>query len=1078
MKKYKFSAVGMFLCAVACCAITILTGCELPLKVTITSPQQGYAVLWGETVIFTGAAADSGGNQPSGLRLTWSSDRDGYLGSGVRFTYSVLSVGRHLITLNAVDADNATGRDQITITVEQRTGLIIRDSDFVGRDYREAQWASATVRSADGSFVTGMTVDDFILTEAIISKSDSSTIAEANIDINRFIGDEWSEGGFWEDSRGGEPIDIIVAYDTTGTMDDYIEDAKEELIALVDDLCANHVDFRMAALSFDEIGINDKFSFYGPQETDLLKEELDYWLDTGTEWWDPTLAYDAVMYSPWYGLREDARKVCLVITDIVPQTVYGTFWYPGGCTASTRSAMELFLEKTGVEIIYSQRTGYDPVDYFQYMDPHINPRAADNASGFPSLSDSTGRSLAIALDWPFSRQDFMETLGVAVPQTVSSSCYLFAWESSFDEWRDAEGDSLLNNPDEYELRLTLQTADPDNPAEQLSAACAYVIEKEWQDIDITLNVTDEEGTTIDSDLWGYVYHMLGERKIELRSQLSPQGGTILVDNLPLDSTYHLFICDSGVHRYAYHKIRAVHRGTIRATEDGQSFDIQVATADKISEFCKARGLLNDIADWQGIGDPFQDVVDDSRIWLDSLEADGVSWLDIARVKRFYVSLSGYVNLIYYSQQQAKGAIDDFSAIVQNFRDVVKQVNKIQQKTTDDWVRELASILIEIVDVLITRGELTVQKELLDEALNVLLTYAVENLTTDLREIIIEQLPSGAYTELLTTIINYLIDAAFGSESSEPDWDGVYEAIAAITLDEALDMVKRQVGSKLIDAALDKALQEAISDDQLTRTVKRLVKDIINALLSDDLQAGFKTSFESFAGGMNDYMFSHDNETIAAVVTTVYESVDDELQDAGVPIDVREFLVGMAKDLTLCAVPALRGGSVTYHLDTDAVVNILIKYGIYYVVLKDYFIDEINRGLEKALHEAENHIPEGDDRYYWNKEMESDFWDYRQLLRGVQETAWDALRTQDAISEWARQMEALCEILDAISGPLDFLAGIWPDLKDTADDVHAFIAILDGFQILPNSISFGLKVECLDTFGNLAELMSQAAFPGE
>ena len=197
-----------------------------------------------------------------------------------------------------------------------------------------------------------------------------------------------------------------------------------------------------------------------------------------------------------------------------------------------------------------------------------------------------------------------------------------------------------------------------------------------------------------------------------------------------------------------------------------------------------------------------------------------------------------------------------------------------------------------------------------------------------------------------------------------------------------------------------------------------------------------------------------------------------------PIDIREFLVGMARELTLCAIPALQGESVSYNLDTDAVVNILIKYGVYYVILKDFFIDEISSGLEQALDEAQNHVPAGDERYDWNASMSSDFWNYRNLLRDVQDTAWDALKAQEAISDWARQMQELCELLDAISEPLDFFANFWPELKDTADDVHAFIAILDGFQILPNSISFGLKVECLDTFGNLAETMYQAAFYGD
>jgi len=1061
------------------CILCFLGGCEQALKVTITSPQNRDSFSWGEQVTFSGSAVDAEGNVPAGLQLTWSSDRDGTIGSGAVCICSDLSVGKHRITLTAVDDEGNIGTDTVKITILQRTGLIIRDSDFVGRDYRDTMWASVTVTDSEGTLITGLSLDDFELTEAVIQKSDGSVKAEEEIDISQFFDDEWSEAGFWEASRGGEPIDIVIAYDNTGTMSDYVKDAKDELIAMVGDLKANHVDFRIAALGFDETGIDQKFGFYGPQEADRLLYDIEYWLSRGGgDWWDPGFAYDAVLYTPWFGFREEARKVCVVLSDLVPQTVYGTFWYAGGCTAATASAVEIFLQQTGVELYYCQRTGYDPVDYDYYMDSGINPRAGDNESGFVSLKADDGTPLAVELSWPFSRHDFMETLGIDEPQPVTDSLYLLAWESSIDRWDAVEDNALVYAPDDYELRLSVRTPDPDNAGSYLTASCTYPIEKVWNTTKIYLRVTDEEGTPYNSDLWGYVYHMMGERKITQAGQLSPRDGTIEVTYLPLDSTYHIFICDGGVWSYDYPSIRAVYRETIRVTEDGASYDMQVETADKTAELCKARGLLRDIGDWQGIGDPFQDMVDEAGGWLDDLEADGVSWRDIVKVKSFYVALSGYANVVYYSQQEAEGAIKDFTAIVQNFRDIVKQVEKIQEDTAEDWARELAAILIAIVDFFATHGEATLQKELLDEALDHLLDYATEKLTVDLREKIIEQFPLGDYSELLTTIVNYLIDAAFGGESSEPDWDGVFESIKAITLDKAIDTVKKQAGGAIIDAALDRALQGAIGDDALTRNVKGLVKDSIDALLSDNMEKEFQNAFEGFADGMKDYVFSHDNETIVAAVNRVFDTVDDELKDAGAPVDIREFLVGMARDLTLCAIPALENGTVNFRLDTDALVSILIKYGVYYVILKDYFIDEIAGGLDDVLYAAQNTVPVGDDRDDWDRYMSRAFWDYRQVVDGVQDKAWGAIRGQEAITEWALEMQELCDTLDAISAPLDFFAYLWPDLEDTAEDVHTFIGILDGFQILANAVSFGLKVDCLDTFGNTAGPLYQTAFPQE
>ena len=1076
MKKRMSSTLQVCLYVFALLTVISLSGCNRSLRVAITGPQNNDSFLWGETVTFRGTAVNADGSTLEGLQLTWTSDRDGLIGRGGTCAYRSLSAGRHTITLTAVDAQNAAGSDRIRITVTDRTGLIIRDSDYTGRDYRGAVWTSLTVRSRSGALITGMSLDDFQLTEEIVARADGTVKAAAEIDITQFIGDDWSEGGFWEDSRGGEPIDIVIAYDATGTMSDYVEAAREELIALVDDLKANHVDFRMAAVTFGEAGIYERFGFYGPQETDLLVEQIEYWLSrTGGDWWSPTMAYDAVMFTPWYGFRDEARKVCVVLNDLVPQTVYGTFWYPGGCTAATASAMELFLQETGIELYYCQHTGYDltDVDYQFYMDDEINPRAGDAESGFVSLKDPRGNPLATPLAWPFSRRNFMETLGITSPRPVKDSLYLLAWESAFDLWEAVPGGGLVYHPEDYELRVTIEVPDPDNPGGNLTAACTFPIEKQWKDTALTLVLTDEEGTPVSSDLWASIYHLMGERKILEQWQLGPRKGKIEVIYLPLGSTYHVAIQDGS---YTYESIRAVLRENFIFSESGMAVDMEVSTADKTAELCKARGLLKDIEDWQGIGDPFQDMVDSAHEWLDELEADGVSWLDMAQIKRFYITLSGYANIIYYSQRQAEGAIHDFTAIVQNFRDIVEQVKKMQEDTTEDWLRELASILIEIVDVIITRGEFTIQKELLDEALNRLLDYAAEKLTVDLREKIIEQFPLGDYSELLKQIVNYLIDAAFGDGTSEPDWEGVFQAVKALTMDRALETVKEKAGGALIDAALDRALRGTIGDDNLTRSVKRLVRDIIEALMGNNMENDFSRAFETFARGMADHVAGHGNDTLVAVVNKVFDAVDTELKAAGAPVDLREFLVGMARELALNAIPKVEGGSVSFRINTDQVVAVLIKYGVYYVILKDYFIDEINRGLEETLKEARNHVPEGGERYDWRLSMYRVFWDYRKLIGQVQDTAWDALRTQEALTEWARQMQELCDILKAISEPLDFLANIWPDLKKTAENVHAFIAVLDGFQILANAISFGLKVDCLDTFGNMAEPMYQTVFP--
>ena len=68
------------------------------------------------------------------------------------------------------------------------------------------------------------------------------------------------------------------------------------------------------------------------------------------------------------------------------------------------------------------------------------------------------------------------------------------------------------------------------------------------------------------------------------------------------------------------------------------------------------------------------------------------------------------------------------------------------------------------------------------------------------------------------------------------------------------------------------------------------------------------------------------------------------------------------------------------------------------------------------------------------------------------------------------------IVDYFSEVLDFIANVYPDLKNTAKNIHMLIVVLDSFQILANATSFGLKVGCLDTFGSQARPMAEAVFP--
>jgi hypothetical protein len=82
---------------------------------TITHPATASSYANGSLVIFTGAGTDAEDGNLYGAALVWTSDLDGFIGTGRSFSISTLSVGTHRITLTVTDKSGAAA--VITITV-------------------------------------------------------------------------------------------------------------------------------------------------------------------------------------------------------------------------------------------------------------------------------------------------------------------------------------------------------------------------------------------------------------------------------------------------------------------------------------------------------------------------------------------------------------------------------------------------------------------------------------------------------------------------------------------------------------------------------------------------------------------------------------------------------------------------------------------------------------------------------------------------------------------------------------------------------------------------------------------------
>jgi hypothetical protein len=89
-----------------------------PAVAKITSPVYDSNHTLGDNVYFTGNVHDSRGAAIADAQLVWISSLDGRIGTGFSVTTSKLSMGIHLITLNATDkSGKVIGTDAIKIKV-------------------------------------------------------------------------------------------------------------------------------------------------------------------------------------------------------------------------------------------------------------------------------------------------------------------------------------------------------------------------------------------------------------------------------------------------------------------------------------------------------------------------------------------------------------------------------------------------------------------------------------------------------------------------------------------------------------------------------------------------------------------------------------------------------------------------------------------------------------------------------------------------------------------------------------------------------------------------------------------------
>jgi len=680
--------------------------------------------------------------------------------------------------------------------------LVLHEHNHFGEYFDEGYtntFVSFSLKDNQEQWVSELKLEDVQISESIVSKTEDRIAGPYVVDIAlQKENEDTQEAGLRERSVSAEKMDIVFLIDGSGTMSNAMLGIEQEIQRLIDRLLKAHIDFRMAMVIFDEVPILwDYFRFYDCMEVDKLREEVESICHTGTEWWSPTTAYDALLFTPWLGFREEARKISIIITDIIPQTVYGNFWYAGGCTATTLSAVKWFLQETGIELYYCLNPDQD-VDLEYYTDPDINPRAGDTQSGFAAL-EKMGLALPLGEpNWPFRQKNISFILS-----PIINSRYYLSWQTLLPE----KSIELPGDIQDYYIEITLQVKDPDNPEQTLSKTYNYLLKKKLSSIN--LEVTDSRGKPIDG-LVAYLDYPIGNWRKNYLYQLGINNGLLEIEEIPIGK-YFLVITSGGGGEEedasdSYSEIDYIYRQWIDVPLEGLKLEIQIPLLWRDGELAKAYGLIKDLRKLEFPHAPFEEFTNHAESWLKELDEEGLTLEELVRIRRFYVPLSGYNNINEYAYWENKGAIESFSEIVRNFHQIMTKIKELQDSLETDLQEQLASIPLEIAFDILTEGGFTALKESLELAVEELVNYLQNEFSRQLFLKVLEQIPDSPYKPLIKRVIQSII-----YEEDFDSWDSVLKAAENLGIEELVEESDELKGEGAVKLLAEKSLQKLFLD---------------------------------------------------------------------------------------------------------------------------------------------------------------------------------------------------------------------------------------------------------------------------
>ena len=123
----------------------------------------------GDMITFTGTADDVGDGDLS-ASIDWSSDLDGFIGTGASVPTSALRVGVHTITAEAADVDNATGSDSIGVTIQAVGGTgdaVVSDVSYCGEGGRNSNKHLSAIEKQRRQVISGWRDNAWVLQDEL-----------------------------------------------------------------------------------------------------------------------------------------------------------------------------------------------------------------------------------------------------------------------------------------------------------------------------------------------------------------------------------------------------------------------------------------------------------------------------------------------------------------------------------------------------------------------------------------------------------------------------------------------------------------------------------------------------------------------------------------------------------------------------------------------------------------------------------------------------------------------------------------------------------------------------------------------